>query len=527
MANKIVIFRKKSLFKGYELYPMDYYDVICDIIKRTEYPEQIYIHRKEGKLFYTYVRNLSKSQCFGFCIISDKICTDITNLFNAFKTLLTKMAESGYCIEGEIKHIKVTSTELQRQRVALNFFIEDYQDLVDGLFESEVDIPAANISISKEDVVNCSLEKRSSSWILDKINRGYHNVYIVPYGQSRQKGISLNVVKSKQIKVIAWLIFFVLCFGLFYFFYVHYVSNLMDKSQGETIIPKGIQIEKTDSIRERDSTSKGKVDMPSNSKSIIQKHNKQPDDFVLVPKGTLKNREWNIKKQRDEYYTYTIDSFYICKFELTQGEYKRIMGTINKNNYRYPLDDYVDGKVKFIKNDKLPVIGSYLDFVTYCNKRSEAEGFDGFYEINGNKVSLKKKGNGYRLLFSLEWTYAAKGGNKNDEYRFVGGNCIKDVAWYGGNSGNKPHVVGGKKANSLGLFDMAGNISEMLESKNGQYHEEAVDDYHNWVIYDGNTCFGPYDVSCFLIKNRMAGTRIAFVPKGMKSNQDIRPHNDY
>ena len=35
-----------------------------------------------------------------------------------------------------------------------------------------------------------------------------------------------------------------------------------------------------------------------------------------------------------------------------------------------------------------------------------------------------------------------------------------DVAWYSGNSGSKTHEVGKKQSNSLGLYDMSGNVWE-------------------------------------------------------------------
>ena len=43
---------------------------------------------------------------------------------------------------------------------------------------------------------------------------------------------------------------------------------------------------------------------------------------------------------------------------------------------------------------------------------------------------------------------------------YAGSDKIDEVAWYGGNSGNKTHPVGQKQANELGLYDMSGNVHE-------------------------------------------------------------------
>lgn len=534
MANKIFIFRKKSRFKDCELYPMDFYDVICDIIKRTEYPEQVYIQRKNDKLYYTYVRYFSQTQCFGFCIVSDRLCSDFEKLFETFRYLFSEMLKNGYCVESKKPNTyELTSKDLQSQRVALRFLIEDYQDKVNEFFKESVEIPVASISVSKEDVVDCSLEKRNSAWITDKIKRGYYNVCIVPCEQSPINKSFKDFINYRQIKKVVLLLCFVLCFGLAYYYYVYFVNHQMERTDDirktQIEVPKINSTIVRDSITQRDSSER-KNEKP---KGMILKETmsnfkkKVPKDFVLVPKGILKNKEWNTNKDRHEYYSFKIDSFYVCKYELTQGEYKRIMGNLETSNCTFKYETDWKEKSIVLKNDKLPVIASYYEYAMYCNKRSLKEGYDGFYEITGKKVSFKKSGNGYRLLFALEWIYAAKGGNKNDEYRFVGGNDLKKVAWYGGNSGNRPHYVGLKKSNSLGIYDMSGNVSELLQTltKDKKYRYIAGGDFDDW-LYNIDQ-FGPYDTWCYTTGDGLSsGTRIAFVPKGMKSNQDIRPHYD-
>lgn len=259
----------------------------------------------------------------------------------------------------------------------------------------------------------------------------------------------------------------------------------------------------------------GKHESPSNEVAYSI-----PEDFILVPGGTLKNmKEWNTKAQEYAYYDVPIDSFYICKYELTQKAYSDVMGTLNKENYTYPYPEgYSSTKTRAVQGDSIPVNGTYLEFVKYCNARSESEGYAGFYEIDGDNVTFKYDGNGYRLLSEFEWVYAARSGNANDEYRFIGSDDIKEVAWYGANSGGKPHPVGEKKANGLGLYDMSGNMEELLETKmDGVYREQAGGSYLHWLGY-GDYLFGPYHFWGMIDDNDRAGTRIALVLPGMKNS---------
>jgi hypothetical protein len=72
----------------------------------------------------------------------------------------------------------------------------------------------------------------------------------------------------------------------------------------------------------------------------------------------------------------------------------------------------------------------------------------------------RETGKQFRLPTEAEWEYAAKGGPRSKGYTYAGGNNLDEVAWYRENSRAYVHSVGQKKANELGLYDMAGNVRE-------------------------------------------------------------------
>lgn len=239
-----------------------------------------------------------------------------------------------------------------------------------------------------------------------------------------------------------------------------------------------------------------------------------PDDFILVPAGKLKAKEVEL------------DSFYICRHELTQGEYKQYIKELKKHNYSYDYSyDYYDNGwhvkkgITEIQEDSIPVIASYEELVEYCNKRSKADGYDGFYIISGNDITLNKNGNGYRLPTQNEWSFAAVGGAKNERYTYVGGNKMDEVGWFGGNSGYHPHKIEQKKPNSLGIYDMSGNISEMMET----YAQEGKSRYISGGDYSIYVGFGPFDNSWYQYSDNIYGARLVLVPKGMK-NDNLNEH---
>ena len=92
-------------------------------------------------------------------------------------------------------------------------------------------------------------------------------------------------------------------------------------------------------------------------------------------------------------------------------------------------------------------------------------------------------GKNFRLPTEAEWEYAARGGNKSSGTIFAGSDNLEDVAWYYTNSyavgtdsdDYGTHIVGSKRSNELGLYDMCGNVFEWCQDWYGAYPEEAQD----------------------------------------------------
>jgi formylglycine-generating enzyme required for sulfatase activity len=173
-----------------------------------------------------------------------------------------------------------------------------------------------------------------------------------------------------------------------------------------------------------------------------------PAGFVLVPAGTFSmgsnsGEEW---WEKPVHQVTISKAFYMSDHEVTQKEWVEIMAS-NPSNW---------------KGDNLPVEQvSWYEVIEYCNKRSEKEGLTPVYSRSGEYIRCDFKANGYRLPTEAEWEWAAKGGGKDFMiYEYSGSNSVDGVAWYSGNSGRKTHPVKTKEANSLGLYDMSGNVME-------------------------------------------------------------------
>ncbi|MFD2202051.1 formylglycine-generating enzyme family protein [Shivajiella indica] len=139
----------------------------------------------------------------------------------------------------------------------------------------------------------------------------------------------------------------------------------------------------------------------------------------------------------------TLSNYYIGKYEITHEQWYAIMG--------YYSDYYKNWKC-----DKCPVDGVSWPEIPEFIKRL-------------NQLTGKR----FRLPTEAEWEFAARGGNKSKGYKYSGSNDINLVAWYEGNSNYKPHPVGLKQANELGIHDMTGNMCEWCNDTYEKYTEQS------------------------------------------------------
>lgn len=174
-------------------------------------------------------------------------------------------------------------------------------------------------------------------------------------------------------------------------------------------------------------------------------------------------------------------SFYLGVFEVTQDEYRRVMG---ENPSAYRMDNLPDGYSPGLfgtENDtkRFPVESvNWYDAILFCNKLSELAGLKPYYTISNVETHLGRiwqadvrirGGRGYRLPTEEEWEYACRAGTNSifstgDQLTVRQAN-IEAAAEKEEKGVGRPTTVGSYPPNGFGLFDMHGNVKEWCFSQ--------------------------------------------------------------
>ena len=167
---------------------------------------------------------------------------------------------------------------------------------------------------------------------------------------------------------------------------------------------------------------------------------------------------------------------FIGETEVTQALWEAIMGS---NPSRFGTDDP--------DRSSLPV--ENVSWNDICGK-------GGFLEkLNDVLQGQLPEGRKFRLPTEAEWEYAARGGHKSPKVQTMhsGSGTIDEVAWNKNNSKDKTHPVKSLKANSLGLYDMSGNVLEWCSDWYGEtYYKDCSNNGANTVTDPQGPKTGPH-----------------------------------
>ncbi len=181
-------------------------------------------------------------------------------------------------------------------------------------------------------------------------------------------------------------------------------------------------------------------------------------EFVYIPPGEFMMGSPKTEKNRDEterlHKVIISKGFYMQTTEVTQGQWKRIMGYnpshFNNCGDSCPVENVTWNEVQ--------------EFIRRLNKREHT--------------------NAYRLPTESEWEYVCKTGSSSpiESGSLVVPGCdscgcsqvLNRIGWYFGNSNHVTHPVAMKEPNLYGIYDMHGNVWEWCSDWQAEYPQEPV-----------------------------------------------------
>jgi len=201
---------------------------------------------------------------------------------------------------------------------------------------------------------------------------------------------------------------------------------------------------------------------------------KSSESDIHAPSGPMVRVEGGILPPGSELTGTNVEPFLIGQYAVTNQEWQSVRRWGNANGYEIDLPE-LGGGANFSKSyPKHPVLNiNWYDCVKWCNAKSEMEGLEPVYGVEGNDgifcksefvdnrstlITWIENTNGYRLPRVAEWEWAARGGNNSKGYEFAGANNLNEVGWYKSNSEGCVREVATVFSRGLRVEDFEGGI---------------------------------------------------------------------
>jgi hypothetical protein len=202
----------------------------------------------------------------------------------------------------------------------------------------------------------------------------------------------------------------------------------------------------------------------------------------------------------------TVNGVSFAMMPVKGGDYYPYKNWPNHDpEFHVTLSDYYMGMTEVTIELWLAVMGSRpLHAGLNTPKPNEAVDCLSFWDCKDFIARLNElTGLEFHMPTKAQWVYAAMGGQWSGGYTYAGSNDIDEVAWY---EGNRPDIykrlldkwpgssyelpVGMKKPNELGIYDMSGNVAELLEfghvTQGENYDELERDSLYPVYKYGGS-----------------------------------------